>query len=85
MHYKRTSLIKPSMIFCFIIVFSVMIWGCGKQAEDGKEDTPRTAQEAGIETKDSDQCEKCHLSAETISSFEKPKTEETAQSEGEGG
>ena len=84
MHYRKI-LMKLTLFLCIFMFFSAFLLGCGKQAEDREKDTPHTAQEAGIETKDSDQCEKCHLSAEMISSYEKPKTEETAQAEGEGG
>jgi len=83
MHYRK-NLLKLSVILC-IMILSGFLLGCGKQADDGEQETQRTAEEAGIETKDSDQCERCHLSAEMISSFEKPKTEETGQVEGEGG
>lgn len=73
------------LIFLGLCIFGLavlVIAGCSQNGQDVSMTIPRTPEEAGIEVLDSSHCEACHLSAETISSFEKPKTDESAGESG---
>jgi len=80
--HQRKRFLLVYLILCLTGITLLLVSGCGKGAQEEKQAIPRTPQEAGIETLDSSSCEGCHLSPEVISSFKKPKTEATTQSEG---
>lgn len=70
------------LMACMLGVIWIAAAGCSQPDKEVASVTLRTAEEAKIAVLESDNCESCHLDAEMIASFEKPKSDVPVVSEG---
>lgn len=79
---QQKSFVMTVFVLCLLTACWLLLAGCTGGGKESKKVIPRTPKEAGIAVLDSSNCESCHLSAEAISAFEKPKTAEAPKASG---